>query len=234
MVVKTIQTNKATIDIMGDNTVKKTFNCKKQARKEFDSLLWLFRLFNKTKVNGWTYKVVEPIRIHDNIMIMKKAKGFTFETKINDSASSKSSGVWLALFHQKIANSRKVKRIDYNRKNILIDKNTKTLTVIDPGATLLKDCTTEFSVLDTVVGLIIGSLERRLNPKPIIKSFLNGYFSISSIKFDLPGLKKGLDEVVKARYRIQRRKKRNRAISYIQLHVIKIYTSLIILQMLKE
>lgn len=234
LIIKTIKTDKATINIMGDGTVKKIFNNKSQAEKEFKSLLWLFRMFVITEIDGWLYKVAKPIDIKGNKMIMKKAKGVTLETEINNSEYTKKTGVWLALFHKKSIDNGMVKRIDYNRKNIIIDGETKTLTVIDPGAILLKDCAVEFSVLDTVAGLVIGALKQKINPKPIVKSFLDGYHTVSKNDFILPNLKNSLNDVINTRFRIQQRKNKNALISFIQLYTIKVYVRLFIFPILKK
>lgn len=236
-VVKSIQTDKAKINILSNNKVEKQFSKESQAKKEYNSLLHLHKLFRQKDHNNWTYKTIKPLSLSNSKIVMEIAEGVTFEETLKRKPfSSYLTGIWLGLFHNycRTFGDKEIRNIDYNIKNILIDNKSRTFTVIDPGAQFNKEYTVEKAIINYILGLVIGAIKQRTLPKFLIKSFLEGYFSVSKEVFNLSSFKKELNEVIKTRYRIQKRKNKNQPLSFVLLQILRVYIILVLPNMLKE
>lgn len=237
MKVKTIITDKAEVRLLENNIVEKIFFEESRARKEYDSLCQLYGMYQKKDFNQWTYKTVKPLNLKNEKIEMELATGITFEDCLKKEPSSAFlTGIWFGFFHNYCRNYEdgSLRNIDYNRKNVLMDYNIKTVTVIDPGGRYYENTTAEEAVINFIVGLVIGALEQKKLPKPLIKHFLNGYFTVSKEKFNLNDFKYKLGLVIKTRFNIQKGKDKNKLLSFVLLQLIKGYVSVVTPSLLKK
>jgi len=233
---KTIFTNKAKINLLKNNTVEKIFFNENNTEKEFENMNKLNEIFNEKEIEGWAYKTVKPIKCEENKLVMERVKGETyFDLSDKNTQFSFVIGVWFGLFHNdcRVYRNGNIRKIDFNRTNILIDEQKKEVTVIDPGALFNQRCSLEFSLINAIMGLVIGDFKKRKNPKDTIKYFLDGYFSILDEEINKNNLEHSFKKVFKNRMSAQLYKKKNKVVSYLKLKFIEAYTRIKILKLLK-
>ena len=232
--VKEIHTNKAKLIFKDDGTVDKIFFDATTAEKEMQSLSQLNQVFINKEIDGWIYKAVEFIdyEADNNKIIMGIVNGINFSDLFRDKPEySNHMGIWLAIYHNcaVVEEDKVILYGDFNRGNSIIDDNNNEATAIDPGSYFGEIGYPEIDIITSIYSLVVGSLKLMRSPFKISYDFLESYNNICDEKIDKKNMKKSWKIIQhRFRYKYKRLSIILWPISYLSMHVLNVYITILI------
>lgn len=218
-----ISNNQSVVYIYQD-TVRKRYFDKRRHLKEYKTLVEANDFYKSFYKNGWAYEIVKVLSATEQEgIVMKKVKGLPMrdDPQFNEECFYH-AGCWLGNFHQLTLKQGVVQSFsDFGLPNLMICKDSKTITGIDLGEGALKLRSYYYDMLHFLLGTITSHISRKtLYNSQCVREFLKGYNKCSTFKYSDKLFKENLDLVMK-RWSNPKRKKR--------IGKIKFYTGKLIL-----
>ncbi len=177
--------------IFSGNEVTKIFKTPNLAMKEFEILQKINNVFGETNCDGWTYRMVKPLKYknNDTRYTMEVATGEHMDKYIRVNPQiTFHAGRWLALYHQgfynEIPGGKVVLFGDFKPAHLIIDNRIKEVVAIDPGVSYGKTDYPEVDIIYFIFAIVISNIRcASINEiKRIIIYFLKGYLETTNFK----------------------------------------------------
>ncbi len=229
---KIVSARSGLIYLKADGTAEKALLDISQAKNEFSIMERLYGTFPEAEIEGWRYKAIKPYRFEDGRIVMERVSGSPLSSCLrNEPGLTYHPGVWLALLHSSSEANNKVAIFsDTSLSNILIDKQGKTVVMLDPGRNFGRLDLYLVDLLSLSVALFTFGLKQMIRPGKMIAPLLAGYYqaapgrSLSAAEYDYAA-----DQVIsKFRKRWSRRDLVKKSISGIYCFFISVYLRTIV------
>lgn len=179
--------------------VRKRFARADQAEQAARELQQLNQLFRVCEYDGYRYQTVGLLAFDapHNSVVMRRATGLPLSQLALDDVNCRLAGRWIALFQRGIDGDvpgRAVPRFgDFGPVHLFIDHGQRTVTVIDPAATVGVLTVPEEDVGNMCVALVVHALKQGRRPVPAVTAFLEGYIEINPRSLQAAPLRQQLE-----------------------------------------
>lgn len=195
------KTNKAKLKIKADK-VEKIYYDKERAETEYNNYNKLYSIMKEAKQENWNFKSPQIYRLNNNRLTMEKARGLSLDSLINEGKYEASyyTGVYLGVFQKLTRHAESGKCIsygDYNRTNLFVDFQNKTVWGIDPGDRFGKFKKPEYDLMIMYFSIIIEEIRTRNFYFSSSRKFIKGYRETVSWKINSFEALKELNKIIK-------------------------------------
>ena len=197
------KTNKAKLKIK-KNKVEKIYYDQERAKTEYNNYKKLHSIMKEIEYKNWSLKSPRIYCFNGNKLTMERAQGLSLSDLINKGKPEAAyyAGIYLGLFHKNSCEGQLKKCIsygDYNRTNIFVDFDSKTVWGIDPGDRFGQKTYPELDLMKGLFSILIGEFRNKNYSFKNARLFLKGYnncFSSTSICKSFEYLYKVINESV--------------------------------------
>jgi hypothetical protein len=188
------RTNKAELLCLPDGSLLKRYftkNAVDRVMHDQRGLLYIQENFGEVYHRGWLYRIVKPLWVATDgkSFCMEFAPGCELAElpKSRMKEAEYHSGVWMALYHNRVLNGNKEGLIytDFCVHNILLDFEQKRMTAIDPGMTWGRLGYAYEDLWIHIYSVLVVLVVRGKAPFSALISCLKGYALVREAKLDL-------------------------------------------------
>ncbi len=171
--------------------------------KEFESMKYIYDLYNTLKYKQYTYRALNIFELRSNGYTMEFIKGLTLSEAIFHKKNHKSimhASVWLANYMNQFENNKIGYLSDYTTHNIMISRNNEVI-LIDQASAKEKSTSVERIISYFIARLDFEkSLHISFSKKYIIE-MIDTYNELARVNLNIEILKKELIDSYKRLYR---------------------------------